>query len=189
MTTSLLFRAVDKPVNKNGLMLAKRMGKGVCGKDLCGNMEINERYGRFDLEEPDGPICVDWMPLFAYYDVLARVQGDRWYLVIGFPRTPEMEELLEPFDEAGGSDDLGIRVEECETRLVVQVACDFREGLLAKHEDDLLEFLVRRLVHIREEILEGNVSFLEAVVCFYEDMKRITIQANSQKRPGAFAAI
>src|SRR5262249_30848123 len=106
--------------------------------------------------------------LSEHYDVMASESYDWWTLMMAVPKTKETQALLAPFRDARGYDDLGVEVEDYGPRLVAGVHGMFDyEGPAFDYEEDNLETLVDLLAEIRAEILQGNVSFLQAVAEFY----------------------
>jgi hypothetical protein len=106
--------------------------------------------------------------LTEHYDVMASESYDWWNLMIAVPKTAEMRSVLAPFEDARGDDDLGVEVEDYGRRLVVGVHCMFDYGGPAfRSGEEPLDELVDLLSAIRGEILQGNVSFLQAVASFY----------------------
>src|SRR5207248_2756074 len=94
---------------------------------------------------------------------------DWWSLLIAVPKTAEMQRLLAPFEDAHGGDDMGLDVYDYGPRLAVEVSCmvDYGGPAFDDHGEDTLEGLADLLVKVRAEILEGDVSFLQAVAHFY----------------------
>jgi hypothetical protein len=75
---------------------------------------------------------------------------------------------LAPYREARGYDDLGVEVENFGRHLCISVHCMFDYGgPVFEYEEDSLENLVELLSKIRREIMDGDVSFLQAVASFY----------------------
>ena len=75
--------------------------------------------------------------LGAHYDVMVSESYDWWTLMIALPKTPQTQAILAPFIDARG------------------------------YDEDALETLVDLLVEVRAELIDGDTSFLEAVVSFY----------------------
>jgi hypothetical protein len=161
-SSSYLFYAVEKPVSAEGQRLAHRYSS---------RAEVDDRYASY---QKWGESELDWNAyptlLGEHYDVMASESYDWWTLMIAVPRTPALAALLEPYRDARGGDDLGVEVQDCKrkARLLITVFCMFDDsGPLFDSGRDSLEALVKRLAKIRQEILDGNTSFLHAVAEYY----------------------
>jgi hypothetical protein len=159
-SSSYLFYAVDHPVSAKGQQIAHRFSS---------RAEVDESTVRY---QKWGESELDWSAykalLSEHYDVMASESYDWWTLMIAVPKTDQTEELLAPFQDARGYDDLGVEVADYGRRLVVVIYCMFDYGGPAfQSGEDTLEELVELLVEIRREILQGNVSFLQAVASMY----------------------
>jgi hypothetical protein len=66
-----------------------------------------------------------------------------------------------------------VDVEKYGTRWAISIYCvlDYNELVPDADEDDPFKYLVKQLVAIRKEIMEGNFSLLDAVVSFYSEVE------------------
>lgn len=159
-SSSYLFYAADGPVSAAGRRIAHRYSSRA---EVDDHTARYQKWGDYDLD----PAAYKAL-LGEHYDVMASESYDWWTMMIAVPKTPATQALLAPFADARGYDDQGVDVEDYGRRLVVAVYCMFDySGPLFGYEEDHLEELTHLLVSIRQEILQGNVSFLQAVVSFY----------------------
>jgi hypothetical protein len=159
-SSSYLFYAVDRPVSAAGQQVAHRFSSRA---EVDEHSVFYHKWGDYELAGEAYKAL-----LGEHYDVMASESYDWWTLMIAVPKTPQMQALLAPFADARGYDDLGVDVEDYGRRLAAVVYCMFDyEGPAFEWGDDSLEDLVELLAKIRAEILEGNVSFLQAVASFY----------------------
>jgi hypothetical protein len=154
-SSSYLFYAVDGEVSEEGQELAETFSSSA---------EVDEQYARYhkygesELTQRAYPAL-----LGQHYDVMAGESYDDYYLWIAVPKTPPMEVLLGPFSDIDDGCYHRMSVHDYGKRLAIEMFCTFEDGV------DLpsLNTLVKRLARIREEILQGDVSFLQAVAAFY----------------------
>src|SRR5262249_4451053 len=93
---------------------------------------------------------------------------DSWTLMIAVPKTPQMERLLRPFHDLDDGEFMRLDVHTYPKRLAIDIFCEFEyDGPLWSSHEDTFEELVELLAELRAEILQGNVSFLQAVADFY----------------------
>jgi hypothetical protein len=93
---------------------------------------------------------------------------DSWTLMIAVPKTPQMEELLRSFHDVDDGEFTRLDVHAYDRHLAIEIYCEFDyEGPAFSRHEDSHEDLAELLVDIRAEILQGNVSFLQAVAEFY----------------------
>src|SRR5262249_43943125 len=110
-SSSYLFYAVDHEVSKAGQAIAHRYSS---------RAEVDDRYARYlkwgesELSSGTYEALLD-----EHYDVMAEESYDWWTLMIAVPKTPEMREIVAPFQDARGHDDQGVDVQEFRKRLVV----------------------------------------------------------------------
>jgi hypothetical protein len=160
-SSSYLFYAADHPVSAKGRQVAHRFSS---------RAEVDERTARYQKwGESDLSSDAYKALLTEHYDVMVSESYDWWTLMIAVPKTPALEALLRPFQDARGYNDQGVEVDDYGRRLAVVVYISFNyEGPAFDYrEEDHLEHLAELLVDIRREILEGNVSFPQAVASFY----------------------
>jgi hypothetical protein len=180
-SSSYLFYAVDRPVRAKGQQVAHRFSS---------RAEVDEHTARYHKW---GERELSWDTykalLTEHYDVMASESYDWWTLMIAVPKTADMQSLLAPFQDARGYDDLGIDVEDYGRRLVINVYCMFDYGgplFEFSYDEDSLEQLVEMLAEIRGEILQDNVSFLQAVASYYgADEDEEEEPADSQELAGS----
>jgi hypothetical protein len=160
-SSSYLFYAADQPVGPEGQAIAHRFSS---------RAEVGKRTARYvKWGESDLSYSAYKALLEKHYDVMVSESYGWWSMLIAVPKTAEMQRLLAPFHDARGGDDLGVSVEDYGQRLAIEVSCalvddgaDFSFG-----HDDVLAYVAKLLVRIRDEILAGNTSFLSAVASFY----------------------
>ena len=161
-SSSYLFYAVDQPISAEGREVAHRYSS---------RAEVHDRTVRYQKwgESDLNPHAYKAL-LGEHYDVMVSESYDWWTLMIALPKTPQTQALLAPFTDARGSDDQGVEVVDYGQRLVVVISCAFEgNGVeFAGYDEDALETLVDLLVKVRAELIDGDVSFLEAVVSFYD---------------------
>jgi hypothetical protein len=160
-SSSYLFYAVDHPVSAAGRAVAQRYSR---------RAEVHDRTVRYQKwGESDLNTRAYKALLGEHYDVMVSESYDWWTLMIALPKTPQTQALLVPFTDARGYDDQGVEVEDYGKRLVVVIYCAFEgNGVeFAGYDEDALETLVDLLVKVRAELIDGDTSFLEAVVSFY----------------------
>jgi len=159
-SSSYLFYAADKPVSPEGQKLAHQYSS---------RAEVDQRSVKY-VKWGGGDLAFGAHEklLGKHYDVMVSESYDWWTLKIAVPKTAEMKRLLQPFHDARGYDDLGVDVEQYGSRLVAEVYCAIDAGSLPDTAwDDTFEYLAKKLVKIRQEIMQGNVSFLQAVASYY----------------------
>src|SRR5262249_53730654 len=128
--------------------------------------EYTARYEKWGESELD-PKAFEAL-LGAHYDVMASESYDTWTLMIAVPKTPRAESLLAPFHDLDDGEFVRVDVQDYGKRLVVELNCEFNyEGPLFSGYGDPLETLTEHLAKVRGEILQGDVSFLQAVAAFY----------------------
>ncbi len=159
-SSSYLFYAVDQPVSAEGQRVAHRYSS---------RAEVDRRSARYiKWGESDLASGAFQALLTKHYDVMISESYSWWTLKVAVPKTPEMKKLLAPFRDARGYDDLGVDVDDYRSRLVVTVFCTFSADGGEFPCSDVFKYLVKRLAKVRKEILQGNVSFLEAVASYYD---------------------
>jgi hypothetical protein len=159
-SSSYLFYAVDQPVSAAGQRVAHRFSS---------RAEVDEQFASYQ-KWGESSLSPDAFPalLGEHYDVMASESYDSWTLMIAVPKTPQMEQLLRPFHDLDDGEFTRLDVHDYRKRLVVEVYGEFdAEGPLWNWGEDVFEELVELLAEIRKELLQGNVSFLEAVAQFY----------------------
>src|SRR5262249_27578933 len=87
--------------------------------------------------------------------------------MLAVPKTPEMEALLQPFGALDDGEFERVSVSDYKKRLVVEVYCELSAEADVWEEEDSMQELAEVLAEVRGELLEGNVSFLQAVADFY----------------------
>ena len=160
-SSSYLFYAVDRPVSAEGRAVARRYSS---------RAEVHDRTVRYHKWGESSPNLEAYEALLgAHYDVMVSESYDWWTLMIALPKTPRTQALLAQFADARGYDDQGVEVEDYGKRLVVVIYCAFKgNGVeFAGYDDDALETLVDLLVEVRGELINGDTSFLKAVVSFH----------------------
>jgi hypothetical protein len=160
-SSSYLFYAVDQPVSAKGQQLAHRYSSRA---DVDEHTARYHKWGESSLSSEAFPAL-----LSGHYDVLASESYDSWTLMIAVPKTPQMVSLLAPFCNLDDGEYTRLDVHDYGKRLAVEIFCEFTyEGpVFSRWGEDPLEELTERLAMIRKEIIEGNVSFLQAVAAFY----------------------
>jgi hypothetical protein len=160
-SSSYLFYAVDHPVSAAGQAVARRYSSGA---------EVDDRTARY-LKWGERELNIDAYEalLGKHYDVMVSESYDWWTLMIALPKDPPTKARLAPFAEARGNNDQGVVVEEYGERLAVVIYCSFEgSGVeFAGYDDGPLDTLADLLVKVRAQLIEGDTSFLEAVVSFY----------------------
>ncbi len=159
-SSSYLFYAADKDVSKAGQQIAHRYSS---------RAEVDERYARY-VKWGDSDLAMTAFPalLGTHYDVMASESYDTWTLMIAMPKTPQTQARLAPFHDLDDGEFTRVDVEDYGDRLALRLFCHFDyEGPLFRKGEDTLEELVELLTVIREEILQGDVSFPQAVSDFY----------------------
>jgi hypothetical protein len=159
-SSSYLFYAVDHPVNTAGQKAAHRFSS---------RAEVDEKFARYQ-KWGESELSSQAYPalLGEHYDVMASESYDSWTLMIAVPKTPQMEELLRPFKALDDGEFERLSVHDYHKRLVIDLFCEFdAEGPLWDWDEDTFETLVELLAEIRAEILQGDISFLQAVADFY----------------------
>jgi len=161
-SSSYLFYAVDHPVSAAGRAVARRYSSRA---EVHDRTVRYQKWGESDLNSQAYQALLD-----THYDVMVSESYDWWTLMIALPRTPQTQALLAPFTEARGYNDQGVEVADYGKRLVVIVYCAFEgSGVeFGGYDEDSLETLVGLLTKVRAELIDGNPSFLEAVVSFYD---------------------
>jgi hypothetical protein len=160
-SSSHLFYAVDKPVSARGQQVAHRFSSHA---DVDDRYASYQKWGESSLSSNAFPAL-----LGEHYDVMASESYDSWTLMIAVPRTPQREALLQPFHDLADGEFQRIAVHTYPRRLAIELYCEFDyEGPLFQRGNEPLESLVDVLADIRAEILQGNVSFLNAVAQFYQ---------------------
>ncbi len=159
-SSSYLFYAVDHPVSGAGQRVAHRYSS---------RAEVDEQFARY-LKWGDSELSRGAFPalLGEHYDVMASESYDSWTLMIAVPKTPQTQQLLQPFHDIDDGEFTRLDVHDYGKRSAIEVFCEFDyEGPLWSRHEDPLEELVGLLAEIRAEILRGDVSFLRAVEAFY----------------------
>jgi hypothetical protein len=160
-SSSYLFYAVDGAVSAAGQRVAHRFSSSA---DVDEQFARYTKWGDYELSESAYKEL-----LGQYYDVMASESYERWTLMIAVPKTREMEERLRPYHDLDDGEFVRLDVHDYGKRLAVEVFCEFDyEGPLFRWEEDELEDLAELLAEIRQEIMQGNVSFLEAVAQYYQ---------------------
>jgi hypothetical protein len=176
-SSSYLFYAVDHEVSKAGQATAHRFSS---------RAEVDEHTARyFWWGERELSSEAYEALLNEHYDVMAEESYDWWTLLIAVPKTPEMRAILAPFTDARGYDDQGVEVQEFRKRLVIAIYCQFEGNgvnFVENYDSNPDEGLVELLAKIRAELLEGNTSFLEAVVEFYGGLEEDDEEEPSEQR-------
>jgi hypothetical protein len=159
-SSSYLFYAVDQPVSAAGQRVAHRFSS---------RADVDEQHARY-LKWGESSLSTDAFPalLREHYDVMASESYDSWNLIIAVPKSRQMHELLRPFHDLDDGEFVRLDVHDYGRRLAVEVFCEFDAGgpLWNRYEDPLEE-LVELLAEIRHDIMQGDVSFLEAVAQYY----------------------
>jgi hypothetical protein len=160
-SSSYLFYAVDGEVSAEGQRVAHRFSS---------RAEVAEQYARYQKWGESELSSDAYAALLGkHYDVMASESYESWTLMIAVPRTPQLEKLLQPFHDLDDGEFVRLDVHRYGQRLAIEVFCEFDyDGpLFSRHDEDELEELVELLAVIRAEILQGDVSFLQAVAEFY----------------------
>jgi hypothetical protein len=159
-SSSYLFYAVDRPVSAAGQAVAHRFSS---------RADVDEQHARY-LKWGDSSLSTGAFPalLGEHYDVMASESYDAWTLVIAMPKTRQLQALLRPFHGIDDGEFTRLDVHDYGRRLAIQILCEFDAGgpLWNRHKDPLEE-LVELLAAIRHEIMQGEVSFLQAVADYY----------------------
>jgi hypothetical protein len=177
-SSSYLFYAVDRPVSAKGQQVAHRFSS---------RAEVDEHTARY-LKWGDSELSSSaYEALLAeHYDVMASESYDMWTLMLAVPKTAQMTSLLAPFHGLDDGEFVRLDVRDFSRRLVVEVVCNFDyEGPVFGYEEDSLERLVELLVPIRQEIMQGNISFLQAVASFYRGDDYEEDSASDEEKPAA----
>jgi hypothetical protein len=159
-SSSYLFYAVDGKVSAAGQRVAHRFSS---------RADVDEQFARY-LKWGESSLSPDAFPalLGEHYDVMASESYDSWNLMIAVPKTPQMTALLRPFHDLEDGEFVRLDVHDYGKRLAIEVFCEFDyEGPLWEYDEDSLETLVEVLATIRTEIMQGDVSFLQAVADYY----------------------
>jgi hypothetical protein len=159
-SSSYLFYAVDGPVSARGRQVAHRFSS---------RAEVDDRTVRY-VKWGESELSSDAYRalLSEHYDVMVSESYDSWTLMIAVPKTPALETLLAPFEDIEGDGFQRMSILHFGDRLVVDLFLDFAGAAeFFQTDEDLFEYLVESLVEIRQEIIQGNVSFLQAVADFY----------------------
>jgi hypothetical protein len=159
-SSSYLFYAVDGKVTAAGQRVAHRFSS---------RAEVDEQHASYQKWGESELSNEAYQALLGeHYDVMAAESYDSWTLMIAVPRSPQMVEWLRPFHALDDGEFQRLSVHDFGKRLAVEVYCEFDyEGPVFEAYEEPLETLVELLAEIRQEILLGNVSFLEAVADFY----------------------
>jgi hypothetical protein len=159
-SSSYLFYAVDRPVSARGRQVAHRFSS---------RAEVEDRTVRY-VKWGESELSSDAYQalLTEHFDVMVSESYDSWTLMIAVPKMPQVEALLAPFDDVEGDGFQRMSILRFGNRLVVDLFLDFAgDAEFFQTDEDLFEYLVESLVAIRQEIMQGNVSFLQAVADFY----------------------
>jgi hypothetical protein len=160
-SSSYLFYAVDHPVSAAGQAVAHRYSS---------QAEVDDRTARY-VKWGERELNTDAYEalLGKHYDVMVSESYDWWTLMIALPKNPQTQARLAPFADARGADDQGVVLAEYGERLAVAIYCSFEgSGVeFAGYDEGPLDTLADLLVKVRSELIDGNTSFLEAVVSFY----------------------
>jgi hypothetical protein len=158
-SSSYLFYAVDGNVSAEGQRVAHRFSS---------RADVDEQYARYqkwgESELSDNAYAA---LLGEHYDVMASESYDSWTLRIAVPKTPAMEALLRPFHDLDDGEFYRLDVHDYGKRLGIEVYSELAADSPLWETEDAFEELVELLAQIREEILGGDVSFLQAVADFY----------------------
>ena|ERR1043165_9960981 len=159
-SSSYLFYAQDGEVSAAGQRIAHRFSSHA---DVDGQFARYQKWGESELSDEAYKAL-----LGQHYDVMASESYDSWKLMIAVPKTKDREELLEVFHDIDDGEFVRLDVHDYGKRLGIEVYCEFDyEGPVFQSHEDPLEELVELLVEVRGEIIEGNISFLQAVAAFY----------------------
>jgi hypothetical protein len=160
-SSSYLFYAVDHPVSAEGQAIAHRFSSRA---EVDKHSARYVKWGETSLRSNVFEALLD-----EHYDVMAEESYNWWTLMIAVPKTSESKAILAPFTYARGDNEQGVEVVEYRQRLAVTISCQFQANgaYLGTRSKDPLESLVKLLAKIREDLLEGNTSFLRAVAEFY----------------------
>jgi hypothetical protein len=175
-SSSYLFYAADKPVSEQGRQIAHRYSS----RAEVGKRSVRyHKWGESSLSESAYKAL-----LAEHYDVMVSESYDWWTFQIAVPQTAKTKPLSARYSDARGYDDLGVDVERFGSRWAISIYCvlDYNELAPDDDEDDPFKYLVKLLVAIRKEIMEGDFSFLDAVVGFYADDEE-QIQEQRQTLP------
>jgi hypothetical protein len=160
-SSSYLFYAVDRPVSAAGQRVAHTFSSRA---EVDEKFAAYQTWGGYELSSNAYRALMG-----AHYDVMAAESYESWTLMMAVPKTAQMEKLLRPFRDLDDGEFIRLDVHDYGKRLAVEVYCEFDyDGPLFDGRGDTLEDLVELLAEIRAEILQGNVSFLQAVAEFYK---------------------
>jgi hypothetical protein len=160
-SSSYLFYAVDRPVSAAGQRVAHTFSSRA---EVDEQFAAYQKWGDYELSSNAYKSL-----LGEHYDVMASESYDSWTLMMAVPRTARMVTLLRPFHDLSDGEFIRLDVHDYGKRLAVEVYCEFDyEGPLFEGRGDTLEDLSELLAEIRAEVLQGDVSFLQAVADFYE---------------------
>jgi hypothetical protein len=161
-SSSYVFYAVDQPVSAAGQRIARQFSS---------RADVDEQFARYQKWGDSSLSSSAFAALLGeHYDVMASESYDSWTLMIAVPKTPQMQQLLQPFHDLDDGEFVRLDVHDYRKRLAIEVFCEFDyEGPLWSSHEDTFEELVERLAEIRKEIMRGDVSFLQAVADFYGD--------------------
>jgi hypothetical protein len=159
-SSSYLFYAVDHAVSAKGQQIAHRYSS---------RADVDERTARYQKWGESELSSEAYKALLGeHYDVMASESYDLWTLMIAVPKTPQAVALLVPFRGLDDGEFRRLDVHDYGRRLVVELNCTFNEGgPWLDTDEDVFEDLTESLAQIRAEILQGDVSFLQAVAAFY----------------------
>lgn len=161
-SSSYLFYAIDSPVSAEGQRVAH---------EYSSRAEVSSRRVRYekwgDSELGRGAYKA---LLGAHFDVMVSESYDTWTLAIALKKTKALEKALAPFKSACDFDEAGMRVEDWGERLAVFVYCrmDMSAAIFAGR-GSAFDGIVRRLGTVRDELREGNTSFLQGVAEVFGD--------------------
>jgi len=174
-SSSYLFYAAERPVSAVGQKIAHRYSS---------RAEVSDRFARYQKWGDSELSDIAYKALLSkHYDVMVSESYDWWAFMIAVPKIPALKAALAKFRDARGGDDLGVDIENYGSRIGISIYCRLSVDGPAFDfsEDGVFEPLVRRLTKIRQEIIKGNLSFLEAVASFYHaDIDQETDPAKSR---------
>jgi len=172
-STSYEFLAMDKPLSKKERSDVSRLSS----RANPTARRVNFTYNVDGYDIPGG-----WEKLMAkYYDVMYREEYSWWTLVVAFDGNDDMYNKVRAY-EFDGCDDLGVRVERSEQRIIIEIHCvvepeqhwnnDYYDDDSDYESEDTEgnnttiatgDYILDTLVQVRQQIILGNYGALYAV--------------------------
>ena len=167
-STSYEFLAVDKPLDKKERSEVSRLSS----RANPSARRVNFTYNVEGYDIPGG-----WEKLMAqYYDVMYREEYDWWTLAMAFDADDKQYKTICAY-EFDGVDDLGIRIERSDQRVIISIHCVvepsqyWNNDYYDEDEDDEAEavavatgdHILDTLTQVRQQLISGDYRALYAV--------------------------